>query len=131
VVRVGAFAKSGIGINFYDSIDGPGEDRTPDPMVANPAKQVYLIDFAAWLATENTQKLPKNGQVVLKWYSFFLREPQRNLEKNLAKRHSPASRKKWRSPASPSLRERSREPDKTRSGRVITVSPCYFFERSR
>jgi len=51
---------------------------------------------------------------------------------NLAKRHSPASRRKWRSPALPSLRERGHQPDKTRSDRVIIVSRrSYFPERSR
>jgi hypothetical protein len=37
---------------------GPGEDRIPDPMVANPAQEVYLIDYAARLATENLAKTP-------------------------------------------------------------------------
>ena len=59
-------------------------------------------------------------------------EPQGNPGKNLTKRHSPASRKKWRSPASPSLRGTGRQPEKTRSDRVITASRrSYFLESSR
>jgi len=59
-------------------------------------------------------------------------EPQGNPGKNLTKRHSPASRKKWRSPASPSLRGTGRQPEKTRNDRVITASRrSYFLESSR
>jgi hypothetical protein len=45
---------------------GPGEDRTPDPRVANPAQEVCRIDFAARLATENFAKTPSELDVVIR-----------------------------------------------------------------
>ncbi len=52
-------------------VGGPGEDRTPDPMVAKHVWQGNLVDFAARLATLNHRKSTFG---TLKLYRFCTRK---------------------------------------------------------